>query len=523
MGHKIFLLLIISIFFFNECRSQYNLEWAERTPRPDSSTNDITDLTFDKSGNLILLGYRYSIAKMDQHSNLIWNVAYPLPGFFMSGQSYAVGADDSGNVYMTGEQSPSFNNNFLTIKYDYNGIFQWSRTYDNPMGFSDRAYKLIVYKNKYLYIAGSNSYGDSGTGSCNFKWTIFKYDLNGNEIWRYQYCGFSQYVLSDYAPIPKLAIDSSGNVIISGDNVDTTNFSYSNELKIIKLDSSGIQLWIKTIKKMSSSETLLTDVNSNIYVGANGILKFNSNGDSLWFKQLDNLKEFNIDTNRNLISARYNNINQSYYVIINKIDTSGNNIWTAQTPSVLFPASIYTNQNNKIFLSAYSTGSGNQKYYTYVYNSDGSLFWNGEYVNTSGTGCRPIKIISDKNDNIYVSGNAYTVYPDVTILTVKYSLLTGNSNSNSVSVFTDKFFLNQNYPNPFNPNTVINYELRNASLVKMIVYDVLGNEVATLINEYKSVGSHEIEFDGSDFSSGIYFYRIEAGSFIQTKKMLLLK
>jgi len=61
------------------------------------------------------------------------------------------------------------------------------------------------------------------------------------------------------------------------------------------------------------------------------------------------------------------------------------------------------------------------------------------------------------------------------------------------------------------------------NFVSLKVYDVLGNEVAALVNENKSAGSYEVEFDGSDFSSGIYFYRIEAGSFIQTKKMLLLK
>ncbi|MFZ1322184.1 MAG: YCF48-related protein [Ignavibacteria bacterium] len=95
--------------------------------------------------------------------------------------------------------------------------------------------------------------------------------------------------------------------------------------------------------------------------------------------------------------------------------------------------------------------------------------------------------------------------------------------SNISTEIPDNFSLSQNFPNPFNPNTVINYELRFASLIKLVVYDVLGNEVSTLVNEYKPAGSYEVEFDGSDFSSGIYFYRIEAGSFIETKKMLLLK
>jgi photosystem II stability/assembly factor-like uncharacterized protein len=92
------------------------------------------------------------------------------------------------------------------------------------------------------------------------------------------------------------------------------------------------------------------------------------------------------------------------------------------------------------------------------------------------------------------------------------------------------FFLAQNYPNPFNPSTKIKYSIpsvethRDASLqVKLIVYDVLGNEVATLVNEHKPAGSYEVEFDGSDLTSGIYFYQLQADSFIETKKMILLK
>ncbi|RKY94024.1 MAG: hypothetical protein DRQ13_08740 [Ignavibacteriae bacterium] len=102
--------------------------------------------------------------------------------------------------------------------------------------------------------------------------------------------------------------------------------------------------------------------------------------------------------------------------------------------------------------------------------------------------------------------------------------------------FTPKeFVLYQNYPNPFNPSTVIKYEIpgqtRNDNiLVVLKVYDVLGNEVATLVNEEKPAGEYEVEFDATNFPSGIYFYQLRvypaeggAGSFVETKKMVLLK
>lgn len=94
----------------------------------------------------------------------------------------------------------------------------------------------------------------------------------------------------------------------------------------------------------------------------------------------------------------------------------------------------------------------------------------------------------------------------------------------------NKFTLEQNYPNPFNPTTKIRYSIPlvtlsgvEGSLVTLKVFDVLGNKVATLVNEEKAVGSYEVEFNSAGLSSGIYFYKLQAGSFIETKKMLLLK
>jgi hypothetical protein len=87
----------------------------------------------------------------------------------------------------------------------------------------------------------------------------------------------------------------------------------------------------------------------------------------------------------------------------------------------------------------------------------------------------------------------------------------------------NEYTLEQNYPNPFNPSTTIKFNIPALSLVTLKVYDVLGNEIATLVNEEKSIGSFEIKFDATGLPSGIYFYRLRAGSFIETKKMILLR
>jgi hypothetical protein len=119
---------------------------------------------------------------------------------------------------------------------------------------------------------------------------------------------------------------------------------------------------------------------------------------------------------------------------------------------------------------------------------------------------------------------------DIDSMDVKFA------NGNVVSVdeeyaFPTEFTLEQNYPNPFNPSTMIRYEIPGQAdnmLVVLKVYDVLGNEVATLVNEEKPAGSYEVEFNSrglihQTLPSGIYFYQLKAGSFIETKKMILLK
>ena len=85
------------------------------------------------------------------------------------------------------------------------------------------------------------------------------------------------------------------------------------------------------------------------------------------------------------------------------------------------------------------------------------------------------------------------------------------------------FELSQNYPNPFNPSTVINYNLAVSSNVSLKIYDVLGNEVAVLVDGFKTAGSYEVSFNASDLSSGIYFYKLTSGNLSEIKKMTLLK
>ncbi len=96
--------------------------------------------------------------------------------------------------------------------------------------------------------------------------------------------------------------------------------------------------------------------------------------------------------------------------------------------------------------------------------------------------------------------------------------------SNQVSVgIPDKFSLSQNYPNPFNPSTTISFDIPVDSKVRISLFDMSGREVANIVNEFKTAGYYTVNFNGSNLASGAYFYRIDAGNFVDTKKMLLVK
>ena len=175
----------------------------------------------------------------------------------------------------------------------------------------------------------------------------------------------------------------------------------------------------------------------------------------------------------------------------------------------------------------------------------------GLYIVNSGSGVLSIDSITISDSHFYISNVINDIEPytalkselhfvpdtinnfsaNLTVYSdggIKQILLTGIGKDDAVNVEDEittplVFGLQQNYPNPFNPSTKIKWQSPINSWQTLKVYDVLGNEVATLINESKPAGTYEVEWNASSLSSGIYFYRLQMGYFIETKKMIVLK
>ncbi len=143
--------------------------------------------------------------------------------------------------------------------------------------------------------------------------------------------------------------------------------------------------------------------------------------------------------------------------------------------------------------------------------ADGSLPHNGFAKLVSGSG------LIDKGTNVGLpyAGSAPDIGP------FEYGKIIVSVND--VQPKATSFALSQNYPNPFNPSTVINYQILTDNVVSLKVYDMLGKEVKTLVNEYKHAGSYSVTFDAHNLTSGIYLYELRAGSFVRMNKMILMK
>ncbi|MBL7127901.1 MAG: T9SS type A sorting domain-containing protein [Ignavibacteria bacterium] len=158
----------------------------------------------------------------------------------------------------------------------------------------------------------------------------------------------------------------------------------------------------------------------------------------------------------------------------------------------------------------------------FVYTSGGS----GHIRKSTDGGINWVTMITPTTENIndlhfLNKDSGYACGANGVVIRINNASTIGIKTINNEIPLSVKLF--QNYPNPFNPNTSIKFDIPKSSYVKLIVYDILGKEIATLVNEKLGAGSYETNWDGSNYPSGVYFYRLQAGDFVDVKKMVILK
>ena len=323
---------------------------------------------------------------------------------------------------------------------------------------------------------------------------IAKFDVNGNCLWA-DLIGGDERILGE-----DIAADTLGNIFVAGSFKGTATFAGSNiELTatgsygdgyLAKYDFNGNALWARRFgdEVFSMSNKIAVDEVGNSFV-------FGSFVSSVVFgsESSDNEVKLTSDTYVDMFIASY--------------DSSGKYLWTKR---------LDDNGYGGVSQIRNPTEPERNKQVP-VTNNPLSL----SYSNTNGG---ELILGGDFNNQLFLNGTTLTAEEGSRNSFIAKLSLTGNpTNVKSINSLPSDFSLSQNYPNPFNPNTIISYQLPEQSNVKLKIYDMLGREIKTLVNDVKPAGSYNISFNAANLSSGIYFYTINTPSFSQSKKMMLIK
>jgi uncharacterized delta-60 repeat protein len=539
---------LLFIAFLLSCFSVFaqTPEWTSFFNNSTSANEFISDVSFDESGNTYLCGYGnmisgqgadFLVVKCNSDGAAEWTKTFNGPQND-SDRPEAIFVDEQGNVYVTGtSQFTSNSYKILTIKYSPAGSLLWKTAYDS-LGQSDsRAEDIYVDNNGNVLVTGWISQTNNGY----YDMVTIKMNNNGNVL---DFAYFGQTTNADDFG-KKIISDNSGNIFVGGDSF--RNVTFGREAVIIKYNSSLDTSWVVRVNGTNNSFNEFTveialDDTGNVYSlcwlqnspgGTDfAVLKINSNGVVIWRKEYDEAggqdipEAMTMDNNGNIyVTGRVRRSGGGGYndIAIIKYNNDGVQQWISyyDGPNNLDddPLDIILDQNGNVFVCGDSNREGTEFQFIVIkYNQNGIFEW--EYVYEGNVEGKALSMHPDDNGYVYAAGETINSAGNLDLFAVK---LSKTSDVNDDGSLVNSFKLFQNYPNPFNPNTSIQYAIGSRQFVTLKVFDVLGKEVATLVNEEKPAGNYQISFDASELASGIYLYRLSANSFTETKKLILIK
>jgi len=521
-------------------------EWVARYYGPGNGEDAASSLAIDAAGNVYVTGHGwgnqtwddYATIKYDASGNQIWVSRYDGPGRYVD-EAYSLAVDGGGNVYVTGYSTGSRTGyDYATIKYDASGNQIWATRYNGPMNASDKAYSLAV--------DGGNVYvtGHSWGGGTNYDYATVKYDTSGNELWVARFNGPENNEDIAYS----LAVDGGGNVYVTGYYCYGSGFPYNYGYATVKYDASGNQIWVAFYNGPEGADkatSIAVDGGGNVYVtgystesggGDYATIKYDANGNELWVARYDGqggyygdvATSLAVDGGGNVYVTGWSFGTYIYDYATVKYNGQGNQIWVSRYNGV----GTGSNEAYSLAVDAcgnvYVTGLSEDDYATIKYDASGNRLWAARYNGPGNDYDEATSLAVDGGGNVYVTGKSHGGGTYYDYATIKYS---GGNIDNWMPVEATVFGqplpqecrLEQNFPDPFNATTVLRFELSVANHVKLGVYDISGRLVETLVDGWRQAGTHELTFDASHLPSGMYVYRIQAGEFQASGKMVLLK
>ncbi|MFC2092743.1 T9SS type A sorting domain-containing protein [Bacteroidota bacterium] len=441
--------------------------------------------TFD--GGFIILGITesfgtgvtsYYIIKTDSFGDTLWTKIYR--GGYSDWVSTIQQTSDSGYILVGALESlDAHETDLYIIKTNSIGDTLWTKTY----GGTNMEMGCDVQQTSdsgYIFSGWTQSFGATGTNIY-----LIKTDTWGNSIWTKTFEGGC-----DGHPYRVQETSDEGFIIVGETSVPLYG---GTDIYLIKTNKFGDILWTKKHGGMSDDEAW--DIHQTFDGGYFIVATTRSFGMGWW----------------------------DYYLI--KTDEFGDTVWTKTFGGGAGDGARSGHQTSDggYIVSGWACSFGNS-YQVYIVktNSQGDKLWDKIYGGSSPDESQCIKQTSDGGyisvgyTHSYGMGNS-----DIWVIKIAPDTLL--TNIKNEYMFVSDYYLSQNYPNPFNPVTTIKYQIPKSGFVILKVYNVLGNEVTTLLNEKLKSGSYEVNWDASEYSSGVYFYRLITEEFADTKKMVLLK
>jgi uncharacterized delta-60 repeat protein len=473
------------------------MQWLQIYNGTGNNVDRGSAIAIDQEGNVYVTGfstgagsrYDYATIKYDSLGIMKWVQRFNGPTS-MDDMPAAIAIDNLGNIYITGWCSAgALFDDYATLKYNSEGVLQWIQRYNGTGSNQDQARSIAIDITGNVYVTGS-SYGITS----GYDYATVKYNPLGDSLWVRRYNG--QVGGADGASL--ISIDPQGNIIVAGNSEGSNLLDTNSDFVTIKYNSAGVQQWAQRYSGPSNRyddvNALDVDVLGNVYITglSNGFVtswdyatvKYSPSGVRQWVQRYAGFNQGGADVARSI-----------------SVDDAGNVYVTGLSAGDIFP--------------------NEYDYATLKYNSAGVVQWIQRYNGPSNRNDQAYSLALDLIGNVYVTGESYDNGTGMDIVTIKYSQTIGIQQI-STNV-PEGFELSQNYPNPFNPVTNINFSIPKSCIVKLTVFDASGRETARLFNGRLSAGKYNYDFDASGLASGIYFYKLESGDFIQTKKMVLIK
>ena len=387
----------------------------------------------------------------------------------------------------------------LDFVEDSTGItLRWDKSSDNETPEAGLKYNIVIGTTP----GGVDIFSPMSDRNTGFRRVVDMGNCNHNNNWKIKGLAEGTYYWSVQA------IDNN----FAGSNFSPEN-TFSIGQQIVVLSPNGGEVWLAgSVQNITWNSTDVVDVK----------IEYSTNNGTNWITIVDSMPSTGIyvwtvpTTLTTEGKVKISDItNPSIFDVSNNTFT----IKSSKEITVLDPNGGEIIEGGSQYEILWS--SNDVEYVKIEYSINNGASWNTIIDSTTSSGIYlwTVPTILTTQARIKISDISLPVISDISDGTFRINYTVDIDESIPITEFN----LMQNYPNPFNPSAKIKYQVPQVCFVTLKVYDILGNEVDTLINEEKSIGEYEVEFKGANLPSGIYYYQLKAGNFISTKKMILLK